>query len=166
MALSESFIDEDVHPIDIVEQMAAQNDWECDRLGDDQIAMVVEGQWRTYSLTLAWSGYDETLRLICTFEMEPPEDKVADLYALLNLVNDQCWAGAFTYWAEQKLMVYRYGLVLAGGQIAGAEQIDTMIGAAVMSAERYYPALQLLVWGDRTPKEAIDVAIAEAYGRA
>ena len=166
MALSESFIDEDVHPIDIVEQMAAHNDWECDRLGDDQIAMVVEGQWRTYSLTLAWSGYDETLRLICTFEMEPPEDKVADLYALLNLVNDQCWAGAFTYWAEQKLMVYRYGLVLAGGQIAGAEQIDTMIGAAVMSAERYYPALQLLVWGDRTPKEAIDVAIAEAYGRA
>lgn len=166
MALSESFIDEDVHPIDIVEQMAAQNDWECDRLGDDQIAMVVEGQWRTYSLTLAWSGYDETLRLICTFEMEPPEDKVADLYALLNLVNDQCWAGAFTYWVEQKLMVYRYGLVLAGGQIAGAEQIDTMIGAAVMSAERYYPALQLLVWGDRTPKEAIDVAIAEAYGRA
>ncbi len=166
MALSESFIDEDVHPIDIVEQMAAHNDWECDRLGDDQIAMAVEGQWRTYSLTLAWSGYDETLRLICTFEMEPPEDKVADLYALLNLVNDQCWAGAFTYWAEQKLMVYRYGLVLAGGQIAGAEQIDTMIGAAVMSAERYYPALQLLVWGDRTPKEAIDVAIAEAYGRA
>lgn len=166
MALSESFIDEDVHPIDIVEQMAAHNDWECDRLGDDQIAMVVEGQWRTYSLTLAWSGYDETLRLICTFEMEPPEDKVADLYALLNLVNDQCWAGAFTYWVEQKLMVYRYGLVLAGGQIAGAEQIDTMIGAAVMSAERYYPALQLLVWGDRTPKEAIDVAIAEAYGRA
>ena len=49
-------------------------------------------------------------------------------------------------------MVYRYGLVLAGGQEAGPEQVDTMIGAAVMSAERYYPALQLLVWGDRTPE--------------
>ena len=47
-----------------------------------------------------------------------------------------------------------------------ADQIDTMIGAAVMSAERYYPALQLLIWGDRTPKDAIQVAIAEAYGRA
>ena len=98
--------------------------------------------------------------------MEPPADKLADLYALLNLINDQCWAGAFTFWEEQKLMVYRYGLVLAGGQIAGPEQVDTMINAAVMSAERYYPALQLLTWGDRTPKEALDVAIAEAYGRA
>jgi hypothetical protein len=41
-----------------------------------------------------------------------------------------------------------------------------MIGAAVMSAERYYPAMQLLVWGNQSPKEALQVAIAEAYGRA
>lgn len=41
-----------------------------------------------------------------------------------------------------------------------------MITAAVMSAERYYPALQLLIWGDRTPRDALQVAIAEAYGHA
>jgi hypothetical protein len=35
-----------------------------------------------------------------------------------------------------------------------------------MSAERYYPAFQLLAWGDRSPKEALQVAIAEGYGRA
>ena len=128
--------------------------------------MAVEGQWRTYSVTLAWSAYDETLRLICTFEMEPPKEKLPGWYELLNNVNNQCWAGAFTYWAEQQLMVYRYGLVLAGGGEASAEQIDTMIGAAVMSAERYYPAMQLLVWGDKTPRQAMQVAIAEAYGHA
>ncbi|KIN77650.1 YbjN domain-containing protein [Sulfitobacter mediterraneus] len=166
MALSEQYLEEDIHPIDIVEHLAAHHEWDFDRIADDQIAMAVEGQWRTYSITLAWSPYDETLRLICTFEMEPPAEKLPKLYELLNNVNDQCWAGAFTYWAEQQLMVYRYGLVLAGGNVASAEQIDTMIGAAVMSAERYYPALQLLVWGDRTPEEAIQVAIAEAYGRA
>ena len=63
-------------------------------------------------------------------------------------------------------MVYRYGLVLAGGQVASPEQIDTMISAAVLSAERYYPAIQLHVWGGRSPGEAMQVAIAEAYGRA
>ena len=166
MALSEHFLEEDIHPIDIVEHIAEHHDWDFDRLGDDQIAMAVEGQWRTYSITLAWSGYDETLRMVCTFEMEPSADQLPGLYELLNLMNDQCWAGAFTYWAEQKLMVYRYGLVLAGGQVASAEQIDTMISAAVLSAERYYPAIQLLVWGGRTPAQALDAAIAEAYGRA
>ncbi len=166
MALSEYNLEDEIHPIDIVENLAAHHDWDFDRIADDQIAMAVEGQWRTYSITLAWSGYDETLRMVCTFELEPPEDRLPDLYALLNEINDKCWAGSFTFWPEQKLMVYRYGLVLAGGQIAGPEQIDTMIGAAVISAERYYPALQLLIWGDKTPREAIQVAIAEAYGRA
>ncbi len=166
MALSQQFLQEDLHPIDIVEHLAEHNEWDFDRIGDDQIAMAVEGQWRTYSITLAWSSYDETLRLICTFEMEPPEEKLPALYHTLNEVNDQCWAGAFTYWLEQKLMVYRYGLVMAGGQEASPEQINTLIIAAVTSAERYYPAFQLVIWGDRSPRDAMQVAIAEAYGRA
>ncbi|WP_170444629.1 YbjN domain-containing protein [Ruegeria arenilitoris] len=166
MALSEQYFEEDIHPIDIVEHLAEHHDWDFDRIGDDQIAMAVEGQWRTYSITLAWSNYDETLRMVCSFEMEPPEERVSDLYELLNRMNDQCWAGAFTYWGNQKLMVYRYGLVLSGGQSASPEQIDTMITAAVLSAERYYPAIQLVTWGNRTPEDAMQVAIAEAYGRA
>ena len=166
MALSEQYLEDEIDPIDIVESLAAHHEWDFDRISDEQIAMAVEGQWRTYSITLAWSSFDETLRLICTFDMDPPAETLPKTYELLNAINDQCWAGAFSFWEDQKMMVYRYGLVLAGGQVAGAEQIDTMIAAAVMSAERYYPALQLLIWGDRTPAEALQVAIAEAYGRA
>jgi len=167
MALSEQFLEsEDLHPIDLVENLAAHHDWEFDRIADDQIAMAVEAQWRTYSITLAWSPYDETLRLICTFEMEPPAERMGALYELLNSVNDQCWSGGFTWWEEQRLMVYRYGLVLAGDQIAGPDQIDTIIRAAVLSCERFYPAFQLVTWAERSASEALQVAIGEAYGRA
>ena len=166
MALSEQYFTEEIHPIDIVETLAYHHEWEFDRVADDQISMAVEGQWRTYSITLAWSDYDETLRLICTFEMEPPEERLPELFEALNDVNDQCWAGAFSFWSEQQMMVYKYGLVLAGGNMASPEQIDTLINCAVMSAERYYPAFQLVVWGNKAPKDALQVAIAQAYGRA
>lgn len=166
MALTEDFAADDLHPIDIVEHLAEHYDWEFDRLGDDQIAMAVEGQWRTYSVTLAWSGYDETLRLVCSFELDPPAEKEPQLYEILNKINDQCWAGAFTYWPEQKLIVYRYGLLQAGGQMAGPEQINTMISTAVQAAERYYPALQVMLYSECTAQEAMNIAIAEAYGRA
>ncbi|MEL6171187.1 MAG: YbjN domain-containing protein, partial [Pseudomonadota bacterium] len=129
MSLSEQYLQEDLHPIDIVENLATHHEWDFDRIGDDQIAMAVEGQWRTYSITLAWSAYDETLRMVCTFEMEPPEQKLPILYELLNSVNDQCWAGAFSFWGDQNLMVYRYGLIMAGAQGVSPEQIDTLIGA-------------------------------------
>jgi hypothetical protein len=166
MSLSEDYFSDDIHPIDIVETLAEHHAWDFDRMGDDQIAMAVEGQWRTYSLTLAWSDADETLRLICTFEMEPPEERLPQLYDLLNRCNDMVWTGGFTWWAEQKLMVWRYGLCLAGGQMAGPEQIDRLISGAILAAERFYPAFQLATWGDHTPAEAMKVAIAEAYGRA
>ncbi|MGB1153379.1 MAG: YbjN domain-containing protein [Paracoccaceae bacterium] len=166
MALTEHFYEDEVHPIDIVEYIAEHHEWDFDRIADDQIAMAVEGQWRTYSITLAWSGFDETLRMICTFEMQPPKEKLGALFEVLNSINDQCWAGAFTFWQDHNLMVYRYGLVLSGGQIASPEQIDTLISSAVSSAERYYPALQLVVYGDQPPQQALQVAIAEAYGRA
>ncbi len=167
MSLSEDFLDgDDLHPINIVETLANEHAWEFDRVTEDQIAMAVEGQWRTYSLTLAWSPQDETLRLICTFEMEPPTGRRADLYDVLNRCNDMVWTGAFTYWEEQKLMVWRYGLCLAGGQLAGPEQIDRLISSAVLASERFYPAFQMVSWGNKTPAEAMHVAIAEAYGRA
>jgi len=167
MTATEHFLESDaLHPIDIVEDLAAHHAWDFDRVADDQIAMAVEGQWRTYSITLAWSAYDETLRLICTFEMEPPEDKLPRLYEALNRTNDMVWSGAFTYWHEQRLMVYRYGLVLAGGQLAGSEQLGRMINAAVGNCERFYPAFQLVNWGDGSVEDAMQVAIAEAYGRA
>ena len=50
--------------------------------------------------------------------------------------------------------------------MASPDQIDTMISAAVLSAERYYPAFQLVTWGEEPPESAMQVAITEAYGHA
>ncbi len=156
----------DLHPIDLVEALAETREWDFDRVGDDQIAMAVEGVWRTYSLSLAWTGHDDMLRLLCTFEMDPPEGRLPELYKTLDSANDQNWGGCFSLWREHKLMVYRYGLTLAGGGTATAGQIDAMMRGAVEACERFYPAFQLVCWGDQEAEEALEIAISQAYGRA
>lgn len=166
MALAAELLGDGIQPIDIVESLAEHYDWEFDRLSEEQIAIAVEAQWRTYSLTLAWSAYDETLRLICTFEMEPPKARMHALYEIVNRINDDCWLGCFSWWPDQRLMVYRHGLLLAGGQFPSPEQVDGMLTGAVTAAERYYPAIQLATWGERSTEDAMQVAIAQAYGRA
>ena len=156
----------DLHPIDLVETVAEAHEWDFDRVGDDQIAMVVEGQWRSYSVTLAWSDCDETLRLVSCFPMEPPAESLPRLYEVLNLANDACWAGNFTFWRDDALMVFRYGLVLAGGATAQASQIDHLVAEAILAGERFYPAFQLVCWGGRAPADAMQIAFARAYGHA
>ena len=157
---------EDLHPIDIVETLAEERSWDFDRIGDDQIAMAIEGTWKTYSVTLALSQQDESLRLICAFEMEPPEERIAELYIAMGKANDRCWTGAFTLWRDQDLMAYRYSLNLAGGAQASSAQINDMVRCAVSTAERFYPAFQLVAFGNEAPEKALGIAMAEAYGRA
>ena len=167
MANQEQYLDPvEIHPIDIVETLAEINAWAFDRVADDQIAMAIEGAWRTYSITLAWSPHDETLRLVCSFEMDPPSASLPGLFETLNSANDKCWTGAFTLWQEQKLMVYRYGLALTGGETAGPAQISRIVQTAVAMCERFYPAFQLVCWGGESPRDAMRVAMDEAFGTA
>ena len=45
MALSNHAYDfEDLHPIDIVENIATHQEWQFDRIADDQISMEMAGQ--------------------------------------------------------------------------------------------------------------------------
>jgi hypothetical protein len=157
---------EDLHPIDIVETLAEERSWDFDRIADDQIAMAIEGSWRTYSVTLAWSAHEESLRLICAFDMAPPARRIAALAQAMCLANDRCWSGAFVLWRDQKLMGYRYSLNLSGGAQATSAQITDMVRAAVSACERFYPAFQLVAWGNERPEKALGIAISEAYGRA
>lgn len=165
-AVEHSFHSDELHPIDLVESLAEFRDWEFDRVADDQIAMAVEGQWRTYSVSLAWSEPDETLRLICSFEMAPPEDRIDELTRAVMGANERIWTGGFCMWPGDKVMVYRYALSLAGGAQATAGQVEAMLRAAVGACERFYPAFQLVAWGGEAADPALEMAISEAYGRA
>lgn len=165
-AVEQDFLSAEIHPIDIVESLAEQSEWEFERAGEDQIAMAIEGQWRIYSLNLNWSSYDDMLRLVCTFELTPPEERMDEMMMLINLANDRIWCGGFTLWPEHNTMAFRYGLTLAGGATATVEQIEAMVLTAVGYAEKFYPAFQLVGWSNQTPEEALNVAIDEAYGTA
>jgi len=157
----------DIHPIDIAEELADSRAWECDRMSDDQLAMTIQGQWCVCSITLAWNKTDETLCAVCTFEMDSPEEKLPILYECINLVNEQfCWAGAFSYWKKQKLMTYKYGLLLSGEQVVSSEQVEAIVATATQLCDRFRPVFELVLWSDKVPDEALRVAINQPVGRA
>ncbi len=153
-------------PIDLVEDLAELRRWDVDRLGEDQIAMAVEGAWRTYSLSLAWYEPGETLRMVCTYPMQCDEDRLDVLLKAVDSANDRSWLGGFNYWKDQDLMAYRYGLTLSGGAIATHEQVEHILHEAVESCERYFPAFELVARDGATVEAAMAAALLEFAGRA
>lgn len=160
------FENTDIHPIDMVETLAEQSAWDFDRMGEDQIAMSVEGQWRTHSLSLAWSERDDMLRLISSFALEIEEERQDELLRLVGRINDRIWHGAFSFWPDQGAVAFRYGLTLAGGAWATPEQIESMVLSALALSERFYPAFQAVAYTDSTAEEGLDLVIEDAFGTA
>lgn len=165
-SVTREFVEYELSPIDIVEDLAERRSWDVDRLGEDQIAMAVEGAWRTYSLSLAWYEPDETLRMVCTFELQCDDESLDDLHAAIEAANDRIWMGAFNIWRAQGLMAFRYGLSLRGGAAATPEQVDSMLKCAVENCERFLPAFQLVAQEGAGVEHAMAAALLEAAGRA
>ena len=154
------------NPLEVVERMAATNDWSFERAGEDEITLLVRGKWSDYQVSFTWMHDIEALHLACAFEFKVPERSRAETQQLISMINEQLWVGHFDLWMKDGLIMYRHALVLAGGVSASGAQCEAMLGTALDSCERYFPAYQFVVWAGKTAREALDAAMFETAGEA
>ncbi|MCV5950349.1 YbjN domain-containing protein, partial [Escherichia coli] len=64
------------------------------------------------------------------------------------------------------VLLYRHGLMLGDDGLLSLVQAQTAIEAAVDECDRFYPAFQFLLWGDKSPAEALASALIDAAGEA
>jgi len=62
MSLIELARDQSNNPLEVVERMAAGNNWPFERAGEEEIALVVTGRWTTYQVSFTWMKDIEALR--------------------------------------------------------------------------------------------------------
>ena len=110
------------NPLDVVERIAAINDWAFERAGDDEITMLVAGKWSDYQVSFTWMHDIEALHLACAFDLKVPERRRDEVQKLIALVNEQLWVGHFDLWTQDGMVMFRHALVLAGG-------VDATVGA-------------------------------------
>jgi hypothetical protein len=96
--------------------------------------------------------------------MRIPKEKSTPIYELLAIINEQLWLGHFSIWTEEGLPMYRHALPLRGASKPSLEQIEDLIDTAMIECERFYPAFQYVIWGGKTPLEALDASLIETVG--
>ncbi len=153
-------------PLEVVERMAATNNWPFERAGEDEIALSVTGRWANYQISFTWMRDIEALHLACAFDMKVPEARLNEVQALIALINEQLWIGHFDVWLHDGVVMFRHALVLAGGVTASDRQCEAVFGTALDSCERYYPAFQFVIWAGKSAREAMASAMFETSGEA
>lgn len=154
------------NPLDRVERLAEAYHWSFDRTTASEVSMRLEGGWSDLSLSLCWREDLETLHVAATFDVKVPPPRRDEAGRLLGQINEQLMHGHFDLWHGDGSIVFRNNLLLAGGAEANDAQCEGLIRLAVESCERYFPAVQFVIWAGRSATEALEASLIETVGEA
>ena len=153
-------------PLDIVEHVLQAENLPFDRVGDGDLAFAIAGDWKDYELWFAWRPEGDCLQICCSLDLKATKARRPALHELVALINQRMWLGHFEIWTEDGEIVFRHALSLPDGERPTLAQAASMIDAAVEAADRFHPAFDFMIRGNKKPQEAIDSCLFETVGSA
>lgn len=159
---------DDGAPIEVLEAYFEARGWPCERSGDGEIVGSAPGSWAQYELRGVWRPEDQVLQFLAFPDVKVAAEKRLAIYETIGLVNEQLWLGHFELWSNSGLIAFRYAALIDGGDDEGLsfEQAEAITEAALEECERFYPVFQFVLWGGKSPSEAIQAALIETAGEA
>jgi hypothetical protein len=154
-------------PIDMLESYFAAHGWEHHR-EDDEIVAKVKGSWTEYELRAIWREDDGVLQFLAFPDVRVAEHSRPAIYEAMGLINEQLWIGHFELWSASGILLYRHAAMVEGderGQLS-LDQAELLVESAIDECERFYPVFQFVLWGGKTPREALAAALTETHGEA
>ena len=158
--------DHDAAPIEMLAALFEARGWACEIISDDEVTAEVQGSWTKYQLRGIWRGEDNVLQLLCLPDIRVSEDKRSQAFELLSLINEQMWLGHFDIWSNGNVLLYRHGALLGDDGMLSLIQAQALAETAIEECDRFYPAFQFVLWGDKAPQAALDSALVDAAGEA
>jgi hypothetical protein len=158
--------DEAYNPLDLAEMVIMDRDWVFDRPADGELIAEVNGALCNYRVWFNWQEDSGGLTLCCSLESKFPKQILSKIHSLLALVNEKLWLGHFDICSEDGSVTFRHSLLLREGAGTTAEHLQELLDLAISESDRFYPAFQSVVWGGKTPAEAIEIALFETIAEA
>ena len=154
------------NPLDLLEELVSANDWPFDRASDCELMVKVGGRWCVCHMFFVWQTDLSAIFFSCQFEQKVPQTKRREVCELLAAFNEGLWLGHFDLASEDSLLLFRHTIPLRGAPGASVEQLEDLVDTAVTECERFYPALQMVVWGGQTVGTAMAAALMDTVGEA
>ena len=158
-------VEDDAAPLDMLVALFEARGWPCES-SQGEMSGEIQGSWTTYQIKGIWRPDDMVLQLLCLPEIRVPEGKRKQAQELVARVNEQMWLGHFDIWTNGGVVLYRNGTMLGDEGLLSLSQAQALVEIAVDECDRFYPAFQFVLWGDKSPVEALEAAMVDAAGEA
>lgn len=167
--MSDDIYDDEGHdaaPMEMLASYFAAHDWPHEMVSEDEIVATAQGSWTTYELRAVWRPDDGVIQLLAFPDIRVVEDKRPAAFEALALINEQLWLGHFELWSTSGTILYRHGMLVGSEGSLSLDLTETLIESAIDECERFYPVFQFVLWGDKSPTEALAASLIETRGEA
>lgn len=154
------------NPIDLAEKVVSERDWVYDRPEHQELYADFAGTWCNYRITLTCHEAFGALSFSCEMDTRIPPNVMPKLYPLLAKINQKLWLGHFDMTEEHGCIEFRYAMMLAGVGGVSVQQVEDLLDIAVTECERFYPAFQSLIWGEKSADDVLAMVLLETQGEA
>ena len=154
----------EANPISKFKHLAQIKSWELVNDTFLSISFYVEGIWKNYLYSFLWLEKDQLLKLTCEYNFNLPKNKNTSFYRTLNLANERCGEGYFTFRENEQVLVFH-------NQYKGTDALEIenkrtkeIIFETTSIMDELYPVFQLISWGNESPDVAIKLASNHSSG--
>ncbi len=156
----------DAAPVEMLAALFEAHGWATEQVGEEEVCVEIPGAWTAYQVRGIWRTEDKVLQILCLPDIRVAEGKRGEAQELLSRINEQLWLGHFDMWSQGGIILYRHGLMLGDDGMLSLDMAQLAIDTAIAECDRFYPAFQFVLWGDKSPVDALDAALVDAAGEA
>ena len=154
------------NPIDLLEDALINYNWPYNRTDNNTLFAEAKGNWCDYHLTLAWSQDKKILQYSWLYNIKITPSKYSLVYPLINKINLNLASGHLELWDEEGMIMYRNSEIACRNINIDRNEIDYILNSCLKECDKYYPAFQFVLWGKKSPVQALEASLLDTLGEA
>jgi hypothetical protein len=154
------------NPIDLIEEVLVDMNVDYERSEPEAIQMNIEGHWGIYRMQMIWHGDFQIIHMITFFDMKVPAKTKPQFFELAVMMNERLVFGHLELFAPEDIPTYRYSVLLPDHGAMGGEFVESLLEIFSQEADRFYPALDLVLNHNKKAREALTIVTMETMGEA
>ena len=158
-------IDSKSHPINLLEEIIISKNWIFERPIEDEIYIEVPTKYSNLIIQVNWLKNQSRIEIRSFFYNKMDFSDNVEIYKLLNLINNRINYGHFII-NENSFPTFKNSIIIKDYKSLKFDLLKELLNYAILESERFFPILQLVLWGGKKAEEAILFFDFKTEGRA
>lgn len=137
---------EQMDPIDIIENIALEKDWEHERFSDIQMLITKKRAWGNYNIVVV--DMDDFVRFTSFFPYTPMGYAELEFYKLMNMINAGISKGSLHHIKETNNLAYVTYVELDDDRPISSEFMENRIDLMATVLDRFFPCFMAIMGQD------------------